>query len=110
MTDEERLKILEEMRDAFRKARPDLNLPPARRGQSASAPQQAPSTQRSAPAQQAQQPSAATSQVPAKSGGQQSERSEEVQRKLQALRETGREQPSTIVGMLKKFIGRSNKR
>ncbi len=97
MTDEQRLKLLEEMREAFRKARPDLELPPARRG----------GAQAEKP-KQLQQPQP---QLPAKTvQKQESERSDEVQRKLQALRETGRQQPSTIVGMLKKFIGRSGKR
>lgn len=95
MTDEERLKILEEMRESFRKARPDLNLPPAKRGGVQVAGQQPANTRSTAvQATQKQEPG----------------RSEEVQRKLQALRETGREQPGTIVGMLKKFIGRSGKR
>ena len=93
MTDEERLKLLEEMREAFRQARPDLDLPPARRGVA---------------------PAGTQPQIHAGGRGEQShrdsERSDDVQRKLQALRETGRQQPGTIVGMLKKFIGRSGKR
>ncbi len=93
MTDEERLKLLEEMREAFRKARPDLELPPARRGGTQAAQSQQP--QQQLPVQAVQK--------------QESERSEEVQRKLQALRETGRQQPATIVGMLKKFIGREKR-
>lgn len=94
MTDEERWKKLEELREEFRKMRPDLNLPPARRGQASSS-----SAEPAAGKPGAQEPeSAAPNQEP-----KEEERSEEIKRKIQTVRETAREQPRTIANMLKKY-------
>jgi hypothetical protein len=88
------------MTEEFRKMRPDLNLPPARRGQ--------------APADESvagkissgsdEQPG--TELVVRKDG----ERSEDVQRKIQTVRETAREQPKTIANMLKKYTNWNRKK
>lgn len=85
MTDEERQKILEEMREAFRKARPDLNLPPARKDGSGSSAGMLPETTGNTDAI-----------VPAGN-------KEEVQAKKEILRETAREKPKTIAKMIKKY-------
>lgn len=90
MTDEERRKILEEMREAFRKARPDLNLPPARKGGAG--------------------PVHTSDAMPDEEAIARAEHKEEVKAKTEALRETAREYPKTIAKMLKKYTDWNGKK
>lgn len=90
MTEEERRKILEDMREAFRKARPDLNLPPARKSEVGGTASSAPSGDEAALVR--------------------AERREEVKAKTEAVREAAREQPKTIAKMLKKYTDWNGKK
>lgn len=100
MTEEERWKKLEELREEFRRMRPDLNLPPARRGQ---APTGETSIEKNTSGNDAEP---GTDVVARKD----EERSEEVKRKIQTVRETAREQPKTIATMLKKYTNWNRKK
>lgn len=90
MTEEERRKILEDMREAFRKARPDLNLPPARKSG-------------------AVEP-AASALTGDDAALVRAERREEVKAKTEAVREAARERPKTIAKMLKKYTDWNGKK
>lgn len=101
MTEEERWKKLEELREEFRKMRPDLKLPPARRGQATS---DEPPAAKVLP--EHAEPGSSTELVVRK----EEERSEEVKRKIQTVRDTAREQPKTIANMLKKYTDWNRKK
>ncbi len=81
MTDKEKLELLIALRQAFRAARPDLNLPPA--GHS---PSQLPSSRREQLRQQL------------------------IQRKKESLEQTAKKHPETIAKVIRKLLEQSKKR
>lgn len=75
MSEDKKLPTLEELREQFRKARPDLKLPPARI---------------ETPEEQ-------------KARKEEEYRRNELQRKAESLKQTAIEKPNTILRLIKKF-------